>query len=80
MNSTSFVRNGPNLDGTWAQTDRDGPIRPFDHLYPPVNVQADGPRYAIDVEEKYVEWMDFSFYISFNRDTGSKQTSLPVDI
>ncbi len=28
------------------------------------------PRFSVDVARQYVEWMDFSFYIGFSRDTG----------
>jgi len=27
-------------------------------------VQPDGQRFKVDEEEKYVEWMDFSFYLT----------------
>ena len=80
------LKTGKNVDGPWGATDQAGPKLPRDELYPPVTVQPDGPRYAVDHEAKYVEWsvflkvrthsyadaltVDFSFYISFNWDVG----------
>ncbi|KAL9609939.1 MAG: hypothetical protein Q9167_005335 [Letrouitia subvulpina] len=70
INSSSFIIPGPNIDGDWACTDYNGNPLPHDELYPPVPVQPDGPRFAVDEQEKYVEWMDFSFYLSSNKDLG----------
>jgi len=42
----------------------------MDTAKPPVQVAPAGSRYAVDPEEKYVEWMGFSFYIGFTRDAG----------
>lgn len=68
--SEGFVKNGPNVEGDWARTDQQGPVMPMDALYPPVSVAPSGNRFSVDSDEKYVEWMDFSFYIGFSRDTG----------
>ncbi|KAK0724664.1 copper amine oxidase [Lasiosphaeris hirsuta] len=65
-----FVKNGGNVEGDWARTDQQGPMLPLDTAYPPVTVAPAGSRFAVDAEAKYVEWMDFSFYIGFSRDTG----------
>ncbi|KAI6922463.1 putative membrane copper amine oxidase, partial [Hortaea werneckii] len=56
--------------GDWARTDQDGPVLPLDDQSPPVAVTPAGARYSVDHEEQYVEWMGFSFYLSFSRDTG----------
>ena len=56
INSTGFVKPGPNVDGKWACTDYNGDPLPHDQLNPPVPVQPDGPRFALDEQEKYVEW------------------------
>ncbi|KAL7413894.1 copper amine oxidase [Mrakia frigida] len=61
-----------NYSGDWVGTDRVGDLFPEDDKSPPVTVQPDGQRFGVDVENKYVEWMDFSFYITFTRDTGMK--------
>lgn len=68
--SEGFVKNGANVEGDWARTDRQGDALPMDALFPPASVAPAGNRFAVDAEEKYVEWMDFSFYIGFSRDTG----------
>lgn len=60
----------PNMGGDWVTTDKTGPDLPFDTLPPPVQIQPAGQRFAVDEEQKYIEWGDFSFYITFTRDTG----------
>ncbi|KEY64646.1 hypothetical protein S7711_02847 [Stachybotrys chartarum IBT 7711] len=61
-------------DGNWDNeafhTDQSGPIPPMDGNAPPVSVAPHGARFAVDEERQYVEWMDWSFYIGFSRDTG----------
>ena len=56
FNSSSFVKPGTNLDGDWACTDYNNDPFPHDELNPPVPVQPDGPRFAVDITAKYVEW------------------------
>ncbi|KAL4749209.1 hypothetical protein BDW72DRAFT_195030 [Aspergillus terricola var. indicus] len=68
--SPGFVKLKPNVDGAWAHTEQKGPVPPQDRKQPPVIIAPDGARYSVDAERKYVTWMDFSFYIAFNRDTG----------
>ncbi|KAK3690111.1 amine oxidase catalytic domain-containing protein [Podospora appendiculata] len=68
--SSCFKKLGANVDGAWAHSDRQGPVSPNDAAYPPESVAPAGSRFALDRKEKYVEWMDFTFYIAFNRDTG----------
>lgn len=68
--SPGFVKLGTNVEGDWARTDQSGPILPMDPSYPPTMVAPTGARYAVDAERKYVQWMDFSFYVSFSRDLG----------
>ncbi|KAL4959101.1 copper amine oxidase [Aspergillus stella-maris] len=68
--SPGFVKLGPNLDGAWAHTDQRGQVPPQDRKQPPQSVAPEGARYSVDTERKYVAWMDFTFYIGFNRDTG----------
>ncbi|KAJ5139695.1 membrane copper amine oxidase, partial [Penicillium atrosanguineum] len=65
-----FEKLGLNTEGKWAQTDQQGKVLPYDRSYPPVSVAPSGSRFAVDVAQKYVEWMDFSFFISFAHDTG----------
>lgn len=68
--SPGFIKLGANVEGDWARTDRRGPVLPMDKNYPPLAVAPTGARYSVDVTRKYVEWMDFSFYVGFSRDTG----------
>lgn len=67
---TSNFENLPaNIDGPWTTTDQTGPIFPLDTSSSPMAIAPAGPRYFVDVEEKFIEWMDFSFYVGFPRDT-----------
>lgn len=68
--SPGFIKLGANVEGDWARTDQQGPVLPMDKNYPPLAVAPTGARYSVDVARKYVEWMDFSFYVGFSRDTG----------
>ena len=68
--SPGFVKLGANVEGNWARTDQNGPILPLDTAPPPQAIAPNGARYAVDQNAKYVEWMDFTFYIGFSRDTG----------
>ncbi|CAI6089956.1 unnamed protein product [Clonostachys chloroleuca] len=61
---------GGNWDGAWSSTDQQGTIPPLDTTSPPVAVAPQGSRYSVDDQRRYVEWMGWSFYIGFNRDTG----------
>ncbi|PSR81301.1 copper amine oxidase [Coniella lustricola] len=67
-----FVKHGANVeDASWAGTDQQGAVMPLDTLAPPTStLGAQGTRFSVDAAQKYVEWMDFSFYIGFSRDTG----------
>jgi primary-amine oxidase len=61
---------GANVEGDWARSDQQGDVLPYDTVYPPTSVAPAGARFAVDPEAKYVEWMGYSFYIGFTRDTG----------
>ncbi|EJT99165.1 copper amine oxidase [Dacryopinax primogenitus] len=63
---------GPNEDEEWGRTDQRGPVNPTDWQSPPMLIQPAGQRFQVDVEQQYVQWMDFEFYIAFTRDTGIK--------
>ncbi|KAK0321282.1 hypothetical protein LTR82_007734 [Friedmanniomyces endolithicus] len=68
--SGNFTKLGANVEGNWARTDQQGPVPPMDTASPPSAIAPSGARYSVDQARKYVEWMDFSFYIGFTRDTG----------
>ena len=59
-------------NGTWTGTDRDGPELPYDDRPPPQSIAPGGQRFAVDEDSQFVEWMDYSFYYSFSRDTGMR--------
>ncbi|KAK6992126.1 amine oxidase [Favolaschia claudopus] len=68
--SPGFVKYQLNLPGEWIGSDQTGQHFLADTIAPPVAVQPNGQRFSVDEKQKYVEWMDFSFYITFTRDTG----------
>ncbi|KAF7361132.1 Amine oxidase [Mycena sanguinolenta] len=68
--SPEFVKYELNLPGEWIGSDQIGTPFPADDIAPPLAVQPDGQRFSVDEEQKYVEWMDFTFYMTFTRDTG----------
>ncbi|KAK8110994.1 uncharacterized protein PG998_007451 [Apiospora kogelbergensis] len=42
----------------------------FKTLAPPTLVQPGAKRFSVDVENKFVSWMDFTFFVSDSRDLG----------
>lgn len=68
--SAGFEKPPPNVDGDWTSLDNQGESIPLDNLPPPVVVSEGSKRFTIDTEEKYVSWMDFSFYMSTSKVTG----------
>jgi primary-amine oxidase len=68
--SNKTQKLGPNTEGDWARTDRQGSALPMDTASPPAAVAPSGSRFSVDYGKKYIEWMDFSFYIAFSRDLG----------
>ncbi|OCF40116.1 hypothetical protein I317_06067 [Kwoniella heveanensis CBS 569] len=67
-----FVKYTPNEPEAWLGTDMTGEVLPLETKAPPMSVQPGGQRFKIDEENKYVEWMDFSFYLTYTRDTGMR--------
>ncbi|KAK8084653.1 Primary amine oxidase lung isozyme [Apiospora hydei] len=68
--SPGFEKIGREPDAQWAWTERQGDPYPGDDTPAPMAVAAGPPRHKVDVARQYVEWMDFSFYLGFTRDTG----------
>lgn len=69
--AAGFEKLGVNKEGDWARTDRTGPILPLADLSPSETMSSDNrQRFLLDLSESYVEWVGWSFYISFSRDTG----------
>ncbi|KAK9435079.1 Copper amine oxidase [Metarhizium brunneum] len=67
---SNFTLLGTNSDGPWAQIERQGSPMKFDHLPPPTAVMPGSNRFSVDAKENYVEWMDFSFFLSYYKDNG----------
>ncbi|KAF7313195.1 Amine oxidase [Mycena kentingensis (nom. inval.)] len=66
-----FVKYTLNLPYEWIGTDQTpDEFFPADTLAPPVAVQPTGQRFSVDEAQRYIEWMDYSFYFGFSRDTG----------
>ncbi|KAK5080925.1 hypothetical protein LTR05_008241 [Lithohypha guttulata] len=57
------------LDQSWALVDYKPELgsRPFDRQPAPSSIELGGKRYAIDMKEKYVEYMGWSYYMSYTR-------------
>ncbi|KAK4047619.1 hypothetical protein OIV83_005277 [Microbotryomycetes sp. JL201] len=70
--SPDFVKATPNngQDEDWIGTNQAGEPLPNDDRAPPMQILPQGKRWAVDQEEKYVTWGDFSFFVAFTRDTG----------
>lgn len=63
--SPDFIKLVPNYGAEWSATDKQGEeTLPYETLPPPRQVQPGGQRFEVDVQEKYVKWMDFEFYIT----------------
>ena len=61
-----------NYPGEWIGSDyqaQDTKLR-HDERAPPYSVMPAESRFVVDYDAQWVEWMDFSFYVSFSRDTG----------
>ncbi|KAH7180088.1 copper amine oxidase [Fusarium flagelliforme] len=67
---SQFKPLGANLDEPWAHTNKHGDTLPLDDNPPPASIQPNNARFAVDENESYVTWMDFSFYASTTRDNG----------
>ena len=61
----------PSSDDSFLRKDRkSGPVRELENRLAPTTVELDGKRYKVDEENRYVEYMGWSFYTRFTRDTG----------
>ncbi|CAM1508850.1 Fc.00g025890.m01.CDS01 [Cosmosporella sp. VM-42] len=59
-------------DYDWALVDRKAELgtRDLEDRFAPQNLEIGGKRYKLDTEERYVEYMGWSFYMSFTRSLG----------
>jgi primary-amine oxidase len=60
------------LDASWALADgkTDLPTRPLEDRFAPSSLELGGKRYKVDKKERYVEYMGWTFYITFTRTVG----------
>ncbi|CAK1365442.1 unnamed protein product [Cercospora beticola] len=65
-----FERLGMNFDGNWTSTDQQGAPLPMEHLPPPISSSTIEPRYLYDKDQGSLSWMGFTFFLSFNAETG----------
>lgn len=68
--SGKITKRTKNLDGEWTGTDLQGTPLEASAQPPPAQIQPGPQRFSVDENERYVQWMDFSFFITFTRDTG----------
>jgi primary-amine oxidase len=59
-------------DASWALLDRkpEMGVRELEKRFAPNSLELGGKRYQVDAEQKYVEYMGWSFYMSFSRTLG----------
>jgi primary-amine oxidase len=62
--SPEFKKMAINKPGDWIDVKHAGDKLPLDNLAPPQEVLVGGQRFKVDEEEKYVEWMDFTFFVT----------------
>ena len=56
-----------NHGGNWINVESTGEEDGFalDDRAPPRQVSVGGQRFKVDEKERYVEWMDFTFFITY---------------
>ncbi|TIB73500.1 hypothetical protein E3Q23_03021 [Wallemia mellicola] len=67
------IRASPKVNLTdmqWALRSVKGNTRDLEELPAPRAYSPNGPRYRIDTAERYVSWLDWSFYISYSPEQG----------
>ena len=59
-------------DNEWARLtpNKTAPTREFEDRLAPQSIELGGKRYKLDVEQQYVEYMGWSFYMSWTRTLG----------
>jgi len=60
----------PTIKTDWLKKDRKGPIRDLEDRLAPTVLELDGKRYKTDSDNRYVEYLGWKFYTSFDRDVG----------
>ncbi|KAH8883689.1 amine oxidase catalytic domain-containing protein, partial [Thozetella sp. PMI_491] len=67
--SPGFEKTPYQKPGTWITGDRTGPEMAHDTQPPPLAINPEA-RYSIDANNRYVSWMDFTFYLGTTPDGG----------
>ena len=67
-----YVEKLPPLptDESWIRKNRKGRPREMDDRMAPTITETEGKRYRVDDENRYVEYLGWSFYTRFDRDIG----------
>ncbi|KAL8327344.1 hypothetical protein RB597_003593 [Gaeumannomyces tritici] len=61
----------PSRNIDYLRKDRKGgPVRELEDRFAPTMLQLDGKRYKVDKEDKYVEYLGWTFYMRYDRDVG----------
>jgi primary-amine oxidase len=60
----------PTTETAWMKKDRQGPIRELEDRLAPTILELEGKRYKTDSDNRYVEYLGWSFYTRFDRDVG----------
>jgi primary-amine oxidase len=64
-----FEKLAKTVDGEFGGNTRRGEELPLETLPAPASVEL-AKRYSVDKDNNYVSWMDFTFYMAFDRDNG----------
>jgi primary-amine oxidase len=67
LRAPGFKKMKVNHGGDWINVESTGEEEGFalDDRAPPRQVSVGGQRFKVDEKERYVEWMDFSFFITY---------------
>lgn len=57
-------------DDSHLRKDRKGPLRELESRFAPTSLELDGKRYKVDTENRYVEYLGWTFYTRFTRNVG----------
>ena len=61
-----FKSLGANVEGLWAQLEKQGDPLPFDELPPPAQVHSGSKRFTVDTDAQFVSWSKSGFFRGAN--------------
>lgn len=70
---TGNIKASPKVDQSdmqWALRSAKGNARDLEKLPAPRTYSPNGLRYRVDLAERYVSWLDWTFYISYSPEQG----------